>query len=86
MSFTRSRIHLDRVPALLPQFWVGGGLGSVHASAQDESSDGFGFDVRAGVTLPTTTKNAFSIRIDAMPAILDSTFTGVSMMVGYQYL
>src|SRR3569623_872138 len=75
---------------LLPELWVGGGLGLVTVSgdscAGHMADDAFGCDLRAGITRPTTTQNAFSFQIEALPTLLDSNYVGFSALVGYQYL
>lgn len=75
---------------LLPELWVGGGIGLMSltgdSTAGRMSDEGFGFDVRAGITLPTTTNNAFSVQIEALPALLNTSYVGFSALVGYQYL
>jgi len=67
-------------------FWVGGGLGVAFARST-KTVAAFSVDVRAGVVLIQRQRHAWSLSVEAAPAIGDNdTSTPVSLLLGYQYL
>jgi hypothetical protein len=88
-----------------PQMWVGGGAGlSIYRLVGSDCASsgtgggvdpcgisGFGLDLRAGYSFPTTTKNQFNVSFEANPGFYSengasATITGLALLVGYQYL
>jgi hypothetical protein len=79
------------------QLWAGATVGrSFVLSTQSGSRDGWGFELRAGITLNQGSASTFHLSIDLTPGFyprepyFDTTvrirFTGLALLVGYQYL
>lgn len=76
--------------------WVGGGagvavFGVIPDQGNSDSIRGFGFDLRAGYTFPSTTENTFNVSFELSPGFFsengaDATLTGIAILAGYQHL
>jgi hypothetical protein len=79
-----------------PIFWLGGGVGFAvaHSFTGDGNGDfgfgtdnGFGLDLRAGVTFGRQWRRSFNASIEVTPSFYgDYTLTGVALEFGYQFL
>jgi opacity protein-like surface antigen len=80
---------------VMPNVWVGGGLGlgvarasiDLGGSTASDSETGFALDLRAGYTFNPNAKHSFNASIELTPAFIeDTTFTGIGLLVGYQFM
>lgn len=72
---------------LAPFLWVGGGCGLAKVSIMDQSDSAFGVNARAGVALPTHTRNSWAVSVEGTSTFgADHDWVSASLLLGYQYL
>lgn len=72
---------------LAPFAWVGAGVGLARLSYMDASVSAFGIDARAGIALPTRTRNSWALLVQGTTTVgADHDWVSAALMLGYQYL
>ena len=72
---------------LAPFAWVGAGVGLARISYMDASMSAFGIDARAGIALPTRTRNSWALMVQGTTTVgADHDWVSAALMIGDQSL
>ena len=86
-SFTAMQLGPAAQLWLAPFAWVGAGVGLARMSYMDTSTSAFGVDARAGIALPTRTRNSWALMVQGTTTVgADHDWVSAALMIGYQYL